>query len=141
MAVNCRFATGVHVLVLLASEPDTLQTSTDIAEKLDTNPVVVRRVLASLQQAKLIETQKGPNGGSKLLKSPKAITLADVYKAAETGFFSFFYTPNVRAAAALRVNGALEKIFSGSMTALMDEFEKTSLSQVLMRVAKTTSKK
>jgi Rrf2 family protein len=141
MAVNCKFATGVHVLVLLASEPDTRQTSTDIALKLDTNPVVVRRVLASLQQAKLIETQKGPNGGSKLLKSPKAITLADVYKAAETGLFSLFHTPNVRAAAALRVNGALEKIFSGSMTALMDEFEKTSLSQVLMRVAKTTSKK
>jgi Rrf2 family protein len=141
MAVNCKFATGVHVLVLLGSEPDTRQTSTDIALKLDTNPVVVRRVLASLQQAKLIETQKGPNGGSKLLKSPKAITLADVYKAAETGLFSLFHTPNVRAAAALRVNGALEKIFSGSMTALMDEFEKTSLSQVLMRVAKTTSKK
>ena len=53
MAVNCRFATGVHVLVLLASEPDRLQTSTDIALKLDTNPVVVRRVLASLQQAKV----------------------------------------------------------------------------------------
>jgi Rrf2 family protein len=78
MAVNCRFATGVHVLVLLASEPDTLQTSTDIALKLDTNPVVVRRVLASLQQAKLIESQKGPTGGSRLLKSPKAISLADV---------------------------------------------------------------
>jgi Rrf2 family protein len=139
MAVNCRFATGVHVLVLLASEPDSLQTSTDIALKLDTNPVVVRRVLASLQQAKLIESQKGPTGGSKLLKSPKAITLADVYKAVETG--SLFHTPNVRAAAALRVNGALEKIFSGSMIALMDEFEKTSLSQVLKRVGKTTSKK
>jgi Rrf2 family protein len=133
--------TGVHVLVLLASEPDTRQTSTDIALKLDTNPVVVRRVLASLQQAKLIETQKGPNGGSKLIKSPKAITLADVYKAAETGSFSLFHSPNVRAAAALRVNRALEKIFSGSMIALMDEFEKTSLSQVLKRVGKTTSKK
>ena len=87
----------------------------------------------------LIGTQKGPTGGSKLLKSPKAITLADVYKAVETG--SLFHTPNVRAAAALRVNGALEKIFSGSMIALMDEFEKTSLSQVLKRVGKTTSKK
>jgi Rrf2 family protein len=139
MAVNCRLATGVHVLVLLASEPDTLQTSSDIALKRDTNPVVVRRVLASLQQAKLIESQKEPTGGSKLLKSPKAITLADVYKAVETG--SSFHTPNVRSAAALRVNGALEKIFSGSMIALMDELEKTSLSQVLKRVGKTTSKK
>ena len=127
------------MLVLLASEPDSLQTSTDIALKLDTNPVVVRRVLASLQQAKLIESQKGPTGGSRLLKAPKAISLADVYKAVETG--SLFHVPNVRAAAALRVNGALQKIFSSSMIALMDDFEKTSLSQVLKRLGKSTSKK
>src|ERR1700691_6633384 len=106
MAGNCRFATGVHVLVLLASEPDSLQTSTDIAEKLDTNPVVVRRVLASLQQAKLIESQKGPTGGSRLLKPPKAITLADVYKAVETS--ALFHTPHVRAAGPVRVNSVLE---------------------------------
>jgi hypothetical protein len=41
----------------------------------------------------------------------------------------------------LRVNSALEKIFSGSMIALLDEFEKTSLSQVLKRVAKPGGKK
>ena len=109
MAVNCRFATGVHVLVLLAAEPDTLQTSTDIAEKLDTNPVVVRRVLASLQQAKLIESQKGPTGGSRLLRSPKAISLADVYQAVETG--SLFHTPHVHASVPVRVNAALGKDF------------------------------
>ena len=39
------------------------------------------------------------------------------------------------------MNGALEKIFSGSMIALMDEFEKTNLSQVLKRVGKSTGKK
>ena len=132
MAVNCRFATGVHVLVLLAAKPDTLQTSTDIAEKLDTNPVVVRRVLASLQQAKLIESQKGPTGGSRLLKSPKAISLADVYKAVETG--SLFHTPKVRAAGPVRVNSALERVFSASMGALFEDFGKTNLSHVLKRV-------
>ncbi len=114
------------MLVLLASEPDSLQTSTDIALKLDTNPVVVRRVLASLQQAKLIESQKGPTGGSRLLKSPKAISLADVYKAVD---WLLFHTPSVRAAAALRVNGALEKIFSGSMIALLDELRKRALAR------------
>jgi Rrf2 family protein len=139
MAVNCRFATGVHVLVLLAGKADTLQTSTDIAEKLDTNPVVVRRVLASLQQAKLIESQKGPTGGSRLLKSPKAISLADVYKAVETS--ALFHTPHVRAAGPLRVNSALDKVFSSSMSALFEDLEKTSLSQVLKRVEKGGGKK
>jgi Rrf2 family protein len=138
MAVNCRFATGVHVLVLLAGEGDGLQTSTDIAEKLDTNPVVVRRVLASLQQAKLIESQKGPTGGSRLVRSPKAISLADIYKAVETG--PLFHTPKVHATAAVRVNGALDKIFVSSMGALMEDFDKTTLSQVLKRVSKNHKK-
>src|ERR1700678_895849 len=117
MAVNCRFATGVHVLVLLAADEDGLQTSTDIAEKLDTNPVVVRRVLASLQQAKLIESQKGPTGGSRLIRSPKAITLADVYQAVETG--SLFHTPQVRASVPVRVNATLGGVFSSGMGRLM----------------------
>lgn len=134
MAVNCRFATGVHVLVLLSAEPGTLQTSTDIAEKLGTNPVVVRRVLASLQQAKLIESQKGPTGGSRLLRSPKAISLAEVYQAVETG--AIFHTPQVRAAVPVRVNVALGKVFSSAMDALMEDFEKTTLSQIMKRVGK-----
>jgi Rrf2 family protein len=136
MAVNCRFATGVHVLVLLAADPDTLQTSTDIAEKLDTNPVVVRRVLASLQQAKLIESQKGPTGGSRLLRSPRAISLAEVYQAVETG--SLFHAPRVHASVPVRVNAALGKIFSSATEALMKDFEKTTLSQVLKRVSKAS---
>jgi phosphoribosyl-dephospho-CoA transferase len=43
----------------------------------------------------------------------------------------------VRAAGPLRVNSALEKIFSSSMVALMEDFERTSLSQVLKRVQKS----
>jgi hypothetical protein len=46
----------VHVLVLLASEPDTQQTSTDVALKLDTNSVVIRRTLASLQRKSVSNT-------------------------------------------------------------------------------------
>ena len=86
-----------------------------------------------------MKVRKGRLAVHRLLKSPKAISLADVYKAVETG--SLFHTPNVRAAAALRVNAALEKIFSGSMIALLDDFEKTSLSQVLKRVGKQTARK
>src|ERR1700727_3451650 len=85
MAVNTRFATGVHALVLLAAEPDVLQTSEDVARKLNTNPVVIRRVFSLLQQAELVESQKGPNGGSKLARPAKEITLSDVHRALDAG--------------------------------------------------------
>ena len=46
MAANTRFATGVHAMVLLAAEPEELQTSEDVAGKLSINPVVIRRVFS-----------------------------------------------------------------------------------------------
>src|ERR1700733_2037103 len=79
-AVNTRFATGVHALVLLAAEPDILQTTEDVARKLNTNPVVIRRVFSLLQQAELVESQKGPSGGSRLGRPGKEIYPADIYR-------------------------------------------------------------
>src|SRR5271170_6170734 len=83
MAVNTRFCTGIHTLVLLAADPDVQQTSDEIARKLNTNPVVIRRVLSLLRQAGLVSSQKGPSGGSKLAKPGKTIKLGDVYRALE----------------------------------------------------------
>ena len=85
MAINTRFATGVHALVLLAAEPDVLQTSEDVARKLNTNPVVIRRVFSLLQHAELVESQKGPNGGSRLARPAKEITLSDIHRALDSG--------------------------------------------------------
>src|SRR6202000_978231 len=85
MAVNTRFATGVHALLLLAVEPDVLQTSEDVARKLNTNPVVIRRVFSLLQQAELVESQKGARGSSRLERPLTEISLADIYRALTPG--------------------------------------------------------
>jgi Rrf2 family protein len=134
MAANTRFATGVHILVLLAAEPDALQTSTNLAEHLNTNPVVVRRVLSSLQRADLIFSQKGPTGGSRLAKPSKSISLADVYKAVESN--PLFYTPDASNGVPSRVNGALEKVFSSAKSCVVQELDGTTLAQLVKRVSK-----
>lgn len=138
MAVNTRFATGVHTLVLLASEPDTLQTSNDIAAKLNTNAVVIRRVLASLQKAELVSSQKGPSGGSRLSRPAKSITLRDIYRAVENG--AVFHSPTLSGAAALRVASSLDKVFSESQRALEQELEKTSLAQLVKKLGHKNKK-
>jgi Rrf2 family protein len=134
MAVNTRFATGVHTLVLLAAEPDTLQTSNDIAAKLNTNAVVIRRVLASLQKAELVSSQKGPSGGSRLSRPAKSITLRDIYRAVENG--AVFHAPSLSGSAALRVASTLDKVFSESQRALEQELDKTTLAQLVKKLAK-----
>jgi len=138
MAANTRFATGVHILILLAAEQDALQTSTNLAEHLNTNPVVVRRVLSSLQRADLIFSQKGPTGGSRLAKPAKSITLADVYKAVESN--PLFYTPEATNGVPGRVNSALEKVFGAAKTCVIQELSSTTLASLAKKVAKPVKK-
>jgi len=134
MAVNTRFATGVHALLLLAAEPDVLQTSEDVARKLNTNPVVIRRVFSLLQQAELVESQKGPSGGSRLARLAKEISLADIYRALNPG--DVLHAASVQSSQS-KLNQTLHQVFKDAQRALEKELAQTSLSQL---VKKTTKK-
>jgi Rrf2 family protein len=139
MAANTRFATGVHALVLLADEPDVLQTSDDVAGKLGINPVVIRRVFSLLHQAGLLDSQKGPHGGSRLARPAKAITLADIYQALDGG--ELFHTAAFPGAESVKLGSALKRVFRDAEEALREELEKTSLNQLVKKSAKKSGKK
>tara|TARA_Y100000385_G_scaffold289126_1_gene357638 strand:+ start:507 stop:929 length:423 start_codon:yes stop_codon:yes gene_type:complete len=78
---NSRLSLALHTLSHMAVDQNKIRTSADIAEHAGTNPVVVRRVLGPLREAGLLTSEKGHAGGWKLARSPKNITLADVYTA------------------------------------------------------------
>lgn len=130
MAANTRFVTGVHILVIL-SQHDSLKTSSDLAEELHTNPVVIRRILSSLQQADLIVSHKGPSGGSKLVRPAKAISLADVHRALEPS--SGPNLPKSSGAVASKVHAAIGKAYRDCHRAFETELEQISIAQLLKR--------
>lgn len=73
-----------HILGLLAyfeREQSRGVTSEELAESIGTNPVVVRRVLGDLKAAGLIDSRRGPGGGSVLARDAKTITLRHAYEA------------------------------------------------------------
>ena len=88
--VNQKFATAVHILTNLAysqcpklnpKQSGKLNNSDVIAESVNTNPVVIRRIIKYLTAAGLVKTTRGKNGGIQLSKSPNDITLKDIYAA------------------------------------------------------------
>ena len=81
MARNGRFDLGLRVLSVLAAEPETMQTSAAIAEKLGESAVMVRRSFLQLHRAGLIAQRKGPSGGARLKLSAKDIGMGDVFAA------------------------------------------------------------
>lgn len=68
-------------MTLLAYYPGEWHSSSMIAESLTINPVLVRKELKALKEHNLIESKEGKNGGVKLGKSAKNITLADIFEA------------------------------------------------------------
>lgn len=83
MGSSSRFTVAVHTLTLLAHEGERAVTSDYIAGSVNTNPVVIRRVLGMLAKAKLVKSSEGAGGGTTLTRAADRITMADVFKAVE----------------------------------------------------------
>lgn len=133
MRTSCRFAMAVHVLAVLAYKEGDRVSSAFLAGSVNTNPVIIRRLLLALQRAKLVETGKGAGSGSRLSRAPGRINLADVYRAVEA--IEPFARPTRKPNAACPVGNcmreALEEIFTSAQRALESDLEKTTLATLL----------
>lgn len=88
---------AVHVLSLMAWSGEEPLKSEQVAESVNTNPVVIRRILKELAEAGLVVSQTGSLGGSRLANDPAKTTLLDVYQALEySGVFSLHRQPPSR---------------------------------------------
>ena len=97
MSTNSRFAVAVHVLSLMAWSGEEPLKSEQVAESVNTNPVVIRRMLKELAEAGLVVSQTGSLGGSRLANDPAKTTLLDIYQALECrGVFSLHRQPPSR---------------------------------------------
>lgn len=85
MAANSQFAVAIHVLTILAKAGDERVKSDYIAGSVNTNPVVIRRLLSNLQESNLVVSHVGAGGGTMLAKQPKDIHLSEVYKSLPCG--------------------------------------------------------
>jgi len=77
---NTRFATSIHILTLLAQDPQEWLTSDWIAGSVNVNPVIVRKELINLKSAGLIESRQGKIGGVRIAKNPEKISISEIYE-------------------------------------------------------------
>ena len=75
---NTRYSTSLHILTAVAAAKGEPVTSTELARQLDTNPVVIRRIVGMLGKAGIVEASRGSGGGIRLAVSPDQVTLGQV---------------------------------------------------------------
>jgi Rrf2 family protein len=136
MAVNTRFAVAVHIATALAYQSEESRTSDELAKSVNTNPVVVRRVLCALAKAGLIDVKEGKSGGSVLSKRPSEITLADIYRAVEPD--PVFGVPEKDVNRSCPVSCKMQKLMNGVLLrverSLSETLKKTRLSDLLKEI-------
>jgi Rrf2 family protein len=80
MRRDTRLSGVLHVLLHMAEQKAPL-TSEALAKAMDTNPVVIRRMMSGLRDHGFVRSEKGHGGGWTLARDLATISLRDIYDA------------------------------------------------------------
>jgi len=127
---------AVHVLAVLAYKDGDRVTSEFLARSVNTNPVIIRRLLLVLQQARLVETRKGAGFGSRLSRSAARINLGEVFCAVEReeAFCLPRKKPDQACPVGHCIQAALERVFGSALRAMEQDLARTTLADVVKMV-------
>ena len=136
MNLSTRFTVALHVLTLLASAPAEAMTSEYIAGSVNTNPVVVRRLMASFRKLGIVRSQPGAGGGWLLAADPAKLTLRDVRRAVNEGspFSMHSSTPNPMCPVGRNIQAALGPIYTQAEQVMEDRLAETTIQSLLLSV-------
>ncbi|MFJ2804896.1 Rrf2 family transcriptional regulator [Kitasatospora sp. NPDC087271] len=141
MSANSRVTVAAHALTwigLYQRRGHEVATSEQIATSVNTNPVVIRRLLAQLRKAGLVDSRRGAGAGWTLSRDLSAITLLDVYGAVEPGpiFALHPAAPDPECVVGHGIAPVMAAVYDGIEATLRRELSGTTLEDVLRDVLK-----
>ena len=121
----------LHVLLHMAEHPGPM-TSEDLGRFMQTNPVVIRRIMAGLREQNLVRSEKGHGGGWSICCDFNAVTLRDIYDA--LGAPEIFAMGNRSESPGClveeAVNASLDDAFEQAQRLLLDRLGKVTLAEL-----------
>ena len=123
---------AVHILSLIAVNSNEI-TGDYIAGSVNTNPVVIRRIMGLLKKAGLVDVRPGV-GGAFLRRSPDQITLLDIYRAVnlldDNRLFGIHEDSNILCEVGRSIESVLQSELSEAQSAMERRLAQTTLSQL-----------
>jgi Rrf2 family protein len=136
MAVNTQFSIAVHILAGLGCRRGRDATSSVLATSVNTSPSFVRRIMAKLSRAGIIETATGKGGACRLAKDAKNISLLEIYDAIEAPkvFSIHTYAEQTNCPVSCHIKSSLEKVLKKAQKSMESSLGKISLAEVVSDV-------
>lgn len=138
MQISSRFTIAVHIFMCIhIFEKDHKITSDFLADSIQVNPVVIRRLLSQLKAAGLVRVQRG-SGGASMAKPLDQVTFLDIYRAVdcveEGALFHFHENPNPNCPVGRNVH----RVLDGRLKQIQDAMEREMAGITLESVMKDT---
>jgi Rrf2 family protein len=137
IVLSSKLSVGIHIMTVFALKPGELLTSEFLACSVNTNPVVIRRLLGSLRTAGIVHSKTGVSGGWTLLRDPEQITLLDILRAIEphSEIFALHRSePNPECACGLHIQGVLTEVYDKLQTGMAEQLERISIACIARKI-------
>jgi Rrf2 family protein len=120
---SVQFTVAAHIMAALGYYHGEEISSATLAESVNADPTFVRKSLSKLSKAGLVVTKRGQRGASVLARSPRQITLLDIYRAsaAPPAFAIHSYPVKKRCP----VSRHLKACISGLLSQAQNSFERS----------------
>ncbi len=131
MQISSRFTIALHIFTCVDFFKDERKVTSDfLSGSINTNPVIIRKILSQLKNAGLITVARG-TGGIELTKDLSEITFYDVYEAigaVENGdLFHFHESPNPECPVGRNIHALLDSKLKTIQSALEDELKRYTI--------------
>lgn len=134
MKVNEQFSVAIHILVYLDKTKQEYVSSSEIAKSINTNPVVVRRILGKLKTVGIIEVRRG-SVGSRMIKNPNDITLLQIYQTVEqNSLFKLHENTSIDCQIGRQINDVITNVLDQSVQAMYQKMATQKLSLITNKI-------
>lgn len=135
MQISSRFTIALHIFTCADTFKDEYKITSDfLARSINTNPVIIRKILTQLKNAGLITVARG-TGGITPTRPLSEITFYDVYQAVDSiendTLFHFHENPNPQCPVGRNIHSVLDdklKAIQSTMEAEMKRYTVADLS-------------
>ncbi len=135
MQISSRFTIAIHIFTCIDIFKDEYKLTSDfLANSVNVNPVVIRRILQQLKAAGLITVARG-SGGASITKPLDEITFLDVYNAVECvedgELFHFHEHPNPECPVGKNIHLVLDDKLLNIQNAMEVQMQKMTIADVV----------
>jgi len=134
MQISSRFTVALHIFTCVEVFKDSYKVTSDfLAGSINTNPVIIRKILAQLKNAGLITVARG-TGGITVNRPLEEITFYDVYQAIEPvengDLFHFHEAPNPECPVGRNIHALLDDKLRAIQNSMEDTMRKYTLADL-----------